>query len=103
MPAYVVLTNRDIDTLVRDRPDSLAALGRVRGIGKAKLSRYGNALLALLRGDSPDDADQAVATDATPPAPRSSPEDVESPASSAASLLATTPAPATMTHEASTS
>jgi len=49
----VVLTNRDLTTLVLERPDSLAALGRVRGIGKAKVGRHGQALLALLRGEAP--------------------------------------------------
>lgn len=56
VPAYVVLTNRDVLTLVHEHPTSLTALGRVRGIGKAKLERYGAALLALLHGDPPTTA-----------------------------------------------
>lgn len=49
VPRYVVLTNRNIDALVRTRPDSLAGLQRVNGIGKAKLDQYGESLLELLR------------------------------------------------------
>ncbi len=49
VPRYVVLTNRNIDALVRNRPDSLAGLQRVQGIGKAKLEQYGESLLDLLR------------------------------------------------------
>ena len=48
VPRYVVLTNRDIEALVRHRPDSAAALQRLPGIGKAKITRYGEALLELL-------------------------------------------------------
>lgn len=48
VPRYVVLTNRNIDALVRERPVSLAALARIPGIGPAKVERHGQALLALL-------------------------------------------------------
>lgn len=48
VPRYVVLTNRDIQSIVRDRPDSLAALRRVPGIGEAKISRFGESLLGVL-------------------------------------------------------
>jgi hypothetical protein len=46
---------RDIETLVRSRPDSIAALRRIPGIGKAKITQYGDALLELLhpRGPAP--------------------------------------------------
>ncbi len=49
VPRYVILTNRNIDALVRERPTSLAALARIPGIGPAKVERHGHALLALLR------------------------------------------------------
>lgn len=53
VPPYVVLTNRNLADLVRERPDGIAALRRVRGIGQAKVERHGEALLALLRGEPP--------------------------------------------------
>jgi HRDC domain len=53
VPPYVILTNRNLLELVRERPDSLTGLGRVRGIGKAKVERYGAVLLALLHGEPP--------------------------------------------------
>lgn len=49
VPRYVVLTNRDVELLVRRRPATLAALRRLPGIGEAKINHYGEALLALLR------------------------------------------------------
>lgn len=48
MPRYVVLTNREVELIVRQRPSSLAALRRLPGIGEAKISRHGESLLELL-------------------------------------------------------
>lgn len=53
VPPYVVLTNRNLTALLRERPATLAALGRIRGIGRATIERHGQALLALLRGEPP--------------------------------------------------
>ncbi len=53
VPPYVVLTNRHLVAVVTARPGSLTALGRIDGVGPAKVKRYGTALLALLRGEEP--------------------------------------------------
>lgn len=47
-PAYVVLTNRQLVEIVRQRPHSKAALGSIHGLGDKKVARYGEQLLALL-------------------------------------------------------
>jgi superfamily II DNA helicase RecQ len=47
-PPYVVLTNRQLVEIVRQRPASRTALGRIDGIGDKKLERYAAALLHLL-------------------------------------------------------
>jgi ATP-dependent DNA helicase RecQ len=49
VPPYVVFHDRTLLELVQRRPDSLAELAGVSGIGAAKLERYGEALLAVLR------------------------------------------------------
>ncbi len=49
VPPYVVLTNRNLLALVHAQPQTMTALAAVRGIGKAKLQRHGEALLMLLR------------------------------------------------------
>ncbi len=51
VPAYAILTNREMIELIRLRPGSLAALRAIRGIGKSKLDRFGKALLLLLNKD----------------------------------------------------
>jgi len=51
VPPYVVFHDRTLLELAERRPASLAELGGVSGIGAAKLERYGEALLAVLRGD----------------------------------------------------
>ena len=48
VPPYVVFHDRTLVELAAARPDCLAALGGVSGIGRAKLDRYGEALLEVL-------------------------------------------------------
>jgi ATP-dependent DNA helicase RecQ len=54
-PAYTVFHDSVLEELARRRPASLEDLARVKGIGPAKLERYGPDLLALLaiRGQLP--------------------------------------------------
>jgi ATP-dependent DNA helicase RecQ len=48
VPAYVVLHDATIDELASRRPRSQGELASVKGLGPAKLERYGDELLALL-------------------------------------------------------
>jgi DNA helicase-2/ATP-dependent DNA helicase PcrA len=48
VPPYVVGHDTLLMALVEDRPDSLPALRRVKGMGPAKLDRYGDEILAIL-------------------------------------------------------
>ena len=48
MPAYVVLHDATLDELASQRPVSPAELAAVKGLGPAKLDRYGDELLELL-------------------------------------------------------
>ncbi|MBE9153370.1 DNA helicase RecQ [Cyanobium sp. LEGE 06113] len=49
VPPYVVFHDRTLLELAVRQPSSLDELGQVSGIGAAKLERYGEALLAVLR------------------------------------------------------
>lgn len=56
VPAYVVFHDRTLATIGEQCPDSLEALGTIRGVGPAKLERYGPdvlEVLAELRGAHP--------------------------------------------------
>jgi len=53
-PPYVILTNRQLVELVRQRPDSKAGIGRIDGLGDKKVARYGGAILTLLWGQPAD-------------------------------------------------
>ena len=44
-PAYTVLADAALEQIAVNRPTSLAELGRIKGIGPAKLQQYGDALL----------------------------------------------------------
>jgi superfamily II DNA helicase RecQ len=48
VPLYIILKNQQLAQIVLDRPTSLAGLGKIQGIGKAKLEKYGKEILAVL-------------------------------------------------------
>ena len=45
---YMVCTNQQLAAMIKARPQSMAKLGTIDGIGKAKLEKYGQEILALL-------------------------------------------------------
>jgi len=49
LPAYVVFPDSTLAEIATRRPASLAALADVRGVGPAKLERYGAQFLAEVR------------------------------------------------------
>jgi len=55
VPAYVVAHDATLRAIADARPTTLAALGRVKGMGPTKLDRYGPEILAALEGASADD------------------------------------------------
>ncbi len=48
VPPYVIFHDATLAELVRAKPESLAALSRISGIGEAKLKKYGNEVLAVM-------------------------------------------------------
>ncbi|MEA2549913.1 MAG: ATP-dependent helicase UvrD/PcrA, partial [Chloroflexota bacterium] len=53
MPAYVVAYDETLASIAAARPTSLAALERVKGIGPAKLDKYGTDILAIIAAADP--------------------------------------------------
>jgi ATP-dependent DNA helicase RecQ len=53
VPAYVVLHDKTIDAIARERPRSEADLAGIPGIGPAKLAAYGEAILKVLSPTEP--------------------------------------------------
>jgi DNA helicase-2/ATP-dependent DNA helicase PcrA len=51
VPAYVVAHDTTLAQIADDRPRSLPALRRVRGMGPAKLERYGSEILAVIAAE----------------------------------------------------
>jgi ATP-dependent DNA helicase RecQ len=51
VPPYVVFHDSTLRAMAASRPDTLAALGRVPGVGAAKLDRWGPAFLAAISSD----------------------------------------------------
>ncbi len=50
VPAYIVFADATLRALAEHRPDSLAALDGISGIGAAKRASYGEAVLAVIAG-----------------------------------------------------
>jgi superfamily II DNA helicase RecQ len=53
MPAYVVAHDATLLAIAEDRPRTLAALRRVKGMGPAKLESYGQEILAVVASARP--------------------------------------------------
>ena len=48
VPPFLVLTNDVLALVARQRPTTLNALGQIRGLGEAKVKRFGRELLGIL-------------------------------------------------------
>ncbi len=55
VPAYVVFTDATLTALAERQPSDNAGLVQIAGIGPRKLEKYGQAVLALLNGATPDE------------------------------------------------
>jgi ATP-dependent DNA helicase RecQ len=50
VPPYVIFHDAVLRDIAAGAPDSVAALGQIRGVGASKLARYGERVLQVLRG-----------------------------------------------------
>ena len=48
VPAYVIFHDATLLAMLRERPQTLSALGAISGVGERKLERYGEAFLSEL-------------------------------------------------------
>ncbi len=51
VPAYVVLHNSHLEEIARRKPQTIHELGSIKGVGLRRAARYGDELLALVRGE----------------------------------------------------
>ena len=59
IPAYVVLHNSHLEEIAARKPQSIQELGSVKGVGLRRAARYGEELLALVRGEEAATPDPA--------------------------------------------
>jgi ATP-dependent DNA helicase RecQ len=50
VPAYVILPDRSLLDMARRKPTTAAEMAEIHGVGEAKLARYGEAFLEVIRG-----------------------------------------------------
>lgn len=48
IPAFVIFTDATLMAIAEHQPDSIQGLGKISGVGRSKLERYGEAVLAVL-------------------------------------------------------
>ena len=49
VPPYLIFTNKQLTQLVLSRPESLAAIGHVEGVGPSRVEKYGKHVLHLVQ------------------------------------------------------
>ncbi|QMU75231.1 ATP-dependent DNA helicase UvrD2 [Streptacidiphilus sp. PB12-B1b] len=54
LPTYCVFTDATLIAIAEDAPASIRDLSRIAGVGRAKLDKYGTAVLSLCAGESAD-------------------------------------------------
>ncbi len=59
VPPYVIFHDSVLREIAAAQPDSLAELSQVRGVGGSKLTRYGPAVLRIVRGAGGTESDRA--------------------------------------------
>ncbi len=50
LPAYIIMHDKTIIEIIENNPSTIEELGRVKGVGPAKLEKYGNDILWILNG-----------------------------------------------------
>lgn len=53
MPPYVVYHNSAIENLVKNRPQSIEELGKIKGFGSSNIEKYGERILDVLKNGYP--------------------------------------------------
>ena len=48
LPSYMICSNSELMTLVKERPDSIEQLIKIRGFGDQKTAKFGDDIIALL-------------------------------------------------------
>ena len=56
-PAWTILDDKALRTIAREKPASLAALLRCKGIGEKRLADFGGLILDLVAGRQPAEGD----------------------------------------------
>lgn len=51
LPPYILFTNKQLAEIVKTRPQSRADLGKIEGVGKNKIDKYGAAVLSISKID----------------------------------------------------
>ena len=73
LPPYVLFTNKEFSQIVKDRPQSLSDLAKINGIGKAKIEKYGAAILGISEIKFPGSAPASVSASSPAPSPTPTP------------------------------
>jgi DNA helicase-2/ATP-dependent DNA helicase PcrA len=59
VPPYILLTNKQLAAIIQAKPRSLEALGKIDGVGPAKLEKYGKEILEVIAGMLTSDSNES--------------------------------------------
>ena len=65
-PAFMILADAVMRAIANANPQNLTALNAISGMGPSKVDRYGAAILAVCRGESPTTQDSRLKTEQKP-------------------------------------
>ena len=60
IPAYALFTNAQLARMVTQQVDSIAALGKIEGIDKSRLEKYGHSFLKTLQAARMSSSEQVI-------------------------------------------
>jgi DNA helicase-2/ATP-dependent DNA helicase PcrA len=67
LPGYCVFTDATLLAIAEQQPGSLPELGQISGVGRAKLDKYGEAVLSLCAGADPSGIEAHLEPNAASP------------------------------------
>lgn len=73
IPPYVIFHDKTLRAIATLEPSSLDQLGTVSGVGQSKLTKFGDDVLAVVRGEEPAAADSGEPAAAPPPRAKAAP------------------------------
>ncbi|MEL7264264.1 MAG: HRDC domain-containing protein, partial [Planctomycetota bacterium] len=58
VPVYTIFTNHQLSEMVTEKIRTMQGFSAIRGVGKSRIEKYGDAMLEILNDHPPEDSDE---------------------------------------------